>query len=317
MSEALTLKQRFQLSRFIKGEPAALDAVTLSHRRIFILPTRRGLVFLLFIGLMVLLAFVYNNNLAYLLSFLMVSVFVVSILHSFKALAGLQLSCGKQTPVFAGDMAAFSIRISNPGRYRRYNLHLIAEQTEPVQTDLEAKATTTLALMKSVRRRGWHSLGTVTVYSFFPLGLARAWSPLNFQSQLLVYPKPADTALPFPESFSLKQKQGRSQSGNDEFYQCQDYQTGDPIRQIHWKALAKHRELLTKKYDGEGSAEIWLDLAAAPGHDLEQKLSQLCRWVNDAASAGLHYGLRLPGSNISPDHSRGHKHKCLERLALY
>lgn len=49
---ALALKERFRLSRFVLGETAVPGPVTLNHRRIFILPTRRGLGFALLTALL-------------------------------------------------------------------------------------------------------------------------------------------------------------------------------------------------------------------------------------------------------------------------
>jgi len=73
---SLSLKKRFQLSRFFVGEKPTDAAVTLNHRRIFILPTKRGLGFALLLLLLLLIAFVYNNNLVYLLTFLLASIFL-------------------------------------------------------------------------------------------------------------------------------------------------------------------------------------------------------------------------------------------------
>jgi len=50
--------------------------LTLDQRRIFILPSKRGLGFALLILVLMLIAFVYNNNLAYMLAFLLASIFL-------------------------------------------------------------------------------------------------------------------------------------------------------------------------------------------------------------------------------------------------
>jgi len=120
----LSLKERFRLSRFISGEKATDEPVTLNHRRIFILPTYRGLSFVLLTALLLLIAFVYNNNLVYLLSFLLASIFFITILHSYKSLAGLILQKGRSKGVFAGEAAGFDIHINNPVDVERYNLQI-------------------------------------------------------------------------------------------------------------------------------------------------------------------------------------------------
>ena len=311
----LSLKERFRLSRFINGEKATDEPVTLSHRRIFILPTYRGLNFAILAALLLLIAFVYNNNLVYLLAFLLASIFFITILHSYKALADLVLKKGKSKGVFAGEAAAFDIHINNPVEVERYNLNITLEQTESLSIKPQSQACVTLYSL--TKKRGWHTAGTVTLSSTYPLGLFRVWSPVRFNLKALVFPKPSPHELPFPETPSAQPRQGFSQKGADDFYGLKVYQSGDSIKHIHWKAFAKGLGLFSKQYGGDSSAEIWLDYDSVPGHDTEERLSQLCRWVLDAEVAGIQFGFSLPGLKLSPDNSIRHTRKCLEALALY
>lgn len=98
--------------------------MTLTHRRIFILPTKRGGGMVLLIVILLLIAFVYNNNLAYLLTFLIASVFFITILHTFKSLAGLVVQAGQTKAVFAGEAAGFDIHIDNPKGVERQHLQI-------------------------------------------------------------------------------------------------------------------------------------------------------------------------------------------------
>ncbi len=312
---ALSLKQRFKLSRFFRGEAPVAGAITLTQRRVFILPTQRGLAFVLLILLLLLIGFVYNNNLAYLLGFLLASVFFVTILHSFKSLAGLQVQPGRQTSVFAGQAGPFNFQISNPGSQSRFAVDLGLE-TE-LCLSLSAGQTQTVTLYQSTPRRGWQLPGTLTVSSCYPLGLFRAWAPLRFDSPLLVYPKPASQLLPFPESDGGQHKEGQNRRNGDEFYGLRAYQHGDAVRQIHWKAFAKGQGVHSKQYSGASSTELWLDYQATPGHQTEERVSQLCRWVVDAEQAGLRYGLVLPGLRLPPDNGAAHYRQCLQALALF
>jgi len=312
---ALSIKERFQFSRFFVGEKATDMPVTLNHRRIFILPTHRGLNFALLTALLLLIAFVYNNNLIYLLAFLLASIFFITILHSYKSLASLVLQKGPNKAVFAGEAAGFDIHINNPVDVDRYYLQITLEQTESLAIKPQSKAS--ISLYSTTTKRGWHTAGTVTLSSTYPLGLFRAWSPLQFNLKTLVYPKPSSQEMPFPETPSVQAQQGFSQKGTDDFYGLKEYVSGDSIKHIHWKAFAKGQGLFSKQYGGESSAEIWLDYDNAPGHNTEERLSQLCRWVVDAERAGIHYGFSLPGLKLSPDSGLLHTRKCLEALALF
>lgn len=312
----LPLKQRLQFSRFFAGEKTVVDPVTLSHRRIFILPSKQGFGFVLLIIILLLIAFVYNNNLIYLLTFLLASVFFITILHSFKALSGLVVGSARSHNVFAGQAAEFNIIINNPTPVLRFNLQVKLENTEIF--DLPAYSKTTIKLSSVTRVRGWHDLKTVTVFNSYPLGLFHTWSPLNFNQKVLVYPKPSSLELPFPDSAKAEAGQGSQQKAHDDFYGLKEYQAGDAIKHIHWKAYAKGQGVFSKQYDGgKSSDQIWLDYAQCPGNHMEERISQLCRWVIDAEQAGLQYGFILPDLHLEPDNGSSHYQKCLKALALF
>lgn len=301
--------------RFFAGEVVSDAPLTLTHQRIFILPNQRGISFGLLILLLLLIAFVYGNNLVYLLAFLLSSVFVVTILHSFKALSGLVLQKGQSKPVFAGEDAGFALHVNNPGNSGRPTIDIHLEKTLTVSLPSHSK--TTVQLYSKTDQRGWHKAGKVTVSSTYPLGLFRAWSPLRFDFNVLVYPKPLDHDSPFPDNSSAAGGLGGGKKGNEDFYGVKEYQAGDAIRHIHWKALAKRQGVFSKQYHNENADELWLDYALTQGYDVEERLSRLCRWVISAEQAGLRYGLRLPGLALEPSNGLQHYQQCLEALALF
>ncbi len=309
------LKERLKSHRLFAGVQATVEPYVLNHQRIFILPTQRGLGFVVLLVLLFLIAFVYNNNLAYLLTFLLASVFFITILHTVNALVGLSLQKGRTKAVFAGEAAGFRLHINNPNDRPRQKLQITLEATEDLKLPAHSKATVTL--YSTTQKRGWYQAGKVTIASTYPLGLFRAWSPIRFDLKVLVYPKPALQESPFPETASVASQQGVSKKGADDFYGLQTYQAGDSIKHIHWKAFAKGQGVFSKQYSGGSSAELWLDYDQTHGYSTEERLSQLCRWVLDAEQVGVRYGLVLPGLRLPPDGGALHSQACLEALALF
>jgi uncharacterized protein (DUF58 family) len=312
----LNLKQRFQFSRFFSGEQPVDEAVTLSHRRIFIIPTERGFGLVVLILILLLIAFVYNNNLAYFLTFLLASVFFITILHTFKSLAGLVVQAGQTQAVFAGEAAVFAIHVDNPTAIDRSHIQIKLEKSQSFALKANSKAN--LMVYSATHKRGWHNADTIRIFSYYPLGIFYAWSPLRFNIKTLVYPKPSALELPFPDTPSADIEQGVNQKkGADDFYGLNEYQAGDSIKHIHWKAFAKGQGLFSKQYSGAiNTTEVWLHYDYATGYDTEQRLSQLCRWIIDAERAEIRYGLVLPHLKLAPDRGSAHYHQCLEALAL-
>lgn len=98
--------------------------VVLTQRRVFILPTRQGIVFAGMLLLMLIGSTNYQLSLGFAVTFLLAAMAIVSILHTFRNLAGLVVSAGRTAPVFVGESAVFHVRIDNPGGIRRHSVAL-------------------------------------------------------------------------------------------------------------------------------------------------------------------------------------------------
>jgi uncharacterized protein (DUF58 family) len=291
--------------------------IRLGNRRLYILPTRAGLVYaLLLLGLLV-GAINYAVSLAYLFTFWFAALGVIGMLHTQRNLAGLSLHAEPCAPVFAGELAQCRLRIENPARLPRRQLRLGHPGGAQAVADIPANEQTWLTLELPQSRRGWQPIGRVDLSSLAPLGLFRCWSVLRLDWGVLVYPTPAATRRPLPEAEADGGEAGSLRRGDEEFHTLRDYQPGDSTRRIAWRTLARGGDLMTKQFAGSGGGAIWLDWATLPEHELEARLSRLTRWALDAHAAGLRFGLRLPGRQIDPDSGEAHLRRCLEALARH
>ena len=78
--------------------------VVLTQRRIFILPTRAGLLYGVVLCVMLIGAINYNLSLGHALVFLLAGLGLVAMVHTFRNLLGLRLMPGRADPVFAGEV---------------------------------------------------------------------------------------------------------------------------------------------------------------------------------------------------------------------
>ncbi len=311
----LTLRERLDPRRFFQGEKATEGPVVLTHRRVFILPNKRGLGLVVLLSIQLLASINYNNSLGFILTFLLGGIAMMGAVYGFRNLAGLSLRAGGPGPVFSGEAAKFRLYLENPGTIPRIALQ-VGLRPGPAQTvNLQAGESLQVSLSAEAKQRGWMNMPTVTIASVFPLGLFRAWSPVNFKQKVLVYPRPAADSLPFPMAPGEKGEILRADS--NDFHGFQAYQPGDPLRRIHWKGVAKGQGVHVKEYRGNERTQLYLDWAQTPGFDVEARLSRLCRWVLDAEKTGVSYGLRIPGTDLKPSSGAAHLRLCLERLALF
>jgi uncharacterized protein (DUF58 family) len=291
--------------------------VLLVQKRIYILPTRPGVAFAAALTVMLIGSINYNLSLGYILTFLLGSMAMVAILHTFRNLVQLRVTPGRVDPVFAGGTARFELYLENRTGYERCAIALWREGTA-ARCDVPSRRGATVSIAAAAQQRGWLMPGRITVDTRFPVGLLRAWSYIRPDVRCLVYPKPDDGLLPLPDPWGGAGEKRTSGGGSDDFAGLRAYQASDSPRHIHWKAAARGQGLQTKVFSGRAAAELWLDWNQLPGNmGLEAKLSRLTRWVLAADQDGLRYGLRLPGIALAPDSGEPHRLACLRALALY
>ena len=308
------LKQKFRSWLF--RPRIELGTITLTQRRIFILPTRQGLTLGLVLIAMMLGNINYNLSLGYVLTFLLAMMAVISILHAFRNLAHLEIRAGRTEPVFCGETAHFMLYFNNPSKLARYQLCLKDSSGNILTLDVAPNQSSAIAFPIPAMQRGWLQAGRLTLYTEFPLGLFHAWSYLHFDTRCLIYPKPlAGAPLPlgnYPDGVGK-----RSVAGDDDFVGLRRYVPGDALPRIAWKAFAREQGLQVKQFSTPLGEEVWLDFSAAPGRNEEAKLARMTRWILDAEAQGLRYGLRLPDGELAPANGIVQRDECLRRIALF
>jgi len=291
--------------------------VVLDRKRVFILPTRHGLMFSLALLAMLTGSINYNLSLGYVLTFMLGGMALVSILHTFRNLAQLSVSAGKSPPVFAGQPAVFTVCLDNPGALLRHAVGLTHAQQPPEFADIAPARTTCLHFSVASTQRGWLKAERFTLFTQFPLGLFHAWSNLHLEMSCIVYPRPDSANAPLPSSLQATGEGAGAGEGVDDFAGLRPYHPGDSLRQVAWKAAARGQGLFTKQFSGQARPELWLDWEMLPGMGTEERLSRLCRWVLDADAAGRDYGLHLPDQTLELGLGQEHQRRCLEALALF
>jgi len=304
-------------------------------QRIYILPTRYGVMLGFFLFVMLLGAINYSNSMGHLLVFLLVSLGHTTMLHTHRNISKIELKYAHAEPVYCGQVANFNIVLSN---HNDRDLHQFkfATRAEEIKswnplnkvvkgftcrnslTHIAANQTVSTIIDIPTEKRGYQALGTLQLKSQFPLGLFRSWTNYKTNAKVLVYPNPeGDLAMPNALGAGDMFKQNR-QKGLDDFAGFNSYRVGDPVHTIAWKAVARDDVLRTKQFSGAQSGRrilSWNDTAGIA--DTEKRLSQLCRWLIDTENVSTLSRLELPNKVIDFAVGENHLHECLTALALY
>jgi uncharacterized protein (DUF58 family) len=294
--------------------------VSLSQRRVYILPTNAGLLFAMTLLLMLIGSINYNLSLGYGLTFLLTGTAVVCMLHTWRNLAHLQLAPGKSEPVFAGDRARFTILAKNPGRVGRCSVAIKFPDQEAGYFDIDPTWEATVRIRIPAPNRGLFRPGRFRIFTTYPLGLFYAWANVELDMSCLVYPAPEAELVPLPERLASAGLGNATAtgSGDDDFAGLRSYNPGDSPRHIAWKAVARTGIYTTKMFSGAAGTDLWFDFADTPESlGIEHRLSRLTRWIIAASQDGRRYGLRLPDQQIKLGAGDAHQAQCMEALALF
>ena len=292
--------------------------ITLVQNNIFIYPNWQFIYYFIVIMLLWIAATNYENNLSFGLSFLLLSLFLVCIIHTFNNLAGLTVAVAGAEPVYAGEYAAVELLLSTAEGKNRDALNLGWEKNHFVQLSLMDVAQQRIKVSVKATKRGLFNPKRMTLESVYPLGIIRSVSYLDLDIAILVYPRPVcHAALLSLEGETSEGLAISRRRGSDEFSHLRDYETGASLKQVAWKQFAKGRGLQVKEYADYVSKHHWLDWDHLPGLGVEERLSTLCYWTLVLDKRGDDYGLRIPGTVIAPGTGELHRQKILTALALY
>lgn len=286
--------------------------IRLHRHRIYVLPTRFGLMFSAVLLVMLMGALNYNNNPALLLTCLLGAACYQSVFQAFRCINGVQLVSLQGEPCHAGEPLYINLSFHADGRPRRSLRLRVADQESVFDI---GNGDGRVRVSVPAAQRGWCRVGRIRLHSEYPFGLFQVWSWLNPDFAALVYPRLEIGAPPLPHADDAAAEVATKRSG-DEFGMLRDYHPSDPRRSIAWKASARHDTLLVKEFEQRRGQDIALEWSATATLVYEARICRLAAWVQAAEGAQLRYVLRLPDETVGPGLGPDHRHACLRALAL-
>ena len=298
--------------------------ITLTQKRIYTVPSLSGWMLTLVLLVLFITSTNYNLNLGFILTFTIAGIAFASIFQCFANLAFLELEAIAADNTFAGDSTTVRLRISNRSQRMRYAIWIgwrhAPESRRAVDIPPASDVVVELELM--AQERGLQQIPMLALYTWFPLGLLRAWSYWYPELKAIIYPKPESFSqlLPFKSDGT---DEAADHGDNGEFSGIRAYRSGDPVKHLAWKHIARippdsGMPLLTKEYSALRGKEYMLDLIALMQQlPAEQALSTATAWILQWEQQHNPYGLDTGETRIATAYGEQHARLCLETLALY
>jgi uncharacterized protein (DUF58 family) len=298
--------------------------VRLSQRRVYLLPSGRGIAVLATGLTMLLIGMNYGVSLAYLSAFLIAGYLVCALIAAFRNMVNIEVSFTNAEDAHAGDLATFHFALDSAQRDRYFVTLACAHDV--IMLDRLRRGKTLARLRVPTTDRGEVAVGRVMIQSIAPTGLIRAFSYVHFDARALVYPALLHPAPPMPRGAPIGAQtaqvenrlatQSQTAISGDALDGVREYVTGDSLARVQWNAVARGHAWRSKLLATDlPNARIlsWLQTAALG--DVNQRLSALATWVHEAARRGEPFSLQLPQMEIPTAQSADHRVACLRALA--
>ena len=241
-------------------------------------------------------------------------------MHTYKNLAGITLESMHARSVTCGDTAKFILRLSNNSSQDRIGID-VKYGPHFARTDILSESTTNVELPILAEKRGYLSLGRITLTSQYPVSLWTTWSYCHTPATVIVHPKPEENAPPLPHAYAEGGANTEQQSFEGDVAGLRDYIPGDALTHIAWKRAARTggtgglhvREMEQHQLGGD----IELTLRHTNAQGVEAQLSRLAAWVNEATQTGASFALTLSDHRIETGTGEKHRLACMDALGTH
>jgi len=231
----------------------------------------QGIVLILF-ALSLIAGIVSGSQIYYRLSYLWGLLFVSSWLWAALALRGLIFNRqARALRAQVGQVFEERFELDNPGRLPRLWLAVQDGSTLPgsqgsrVFSIVEGRRGRTYVARTRLVQRGVFSLGPTEIESGDPFGLFPVRKRFLSNDSLLVYPLMFDILI-FPNPPGIMPGgdalRRRSHQITPNAAGVRDYAPGDPLSRIHWVSTARRGRMISKEFELDPQAEVWIFLDA-------------------------------------------------------
>ncbi|CCQ12018.1 FIG002343: hypothetical protein [Pseudoalteromonas luteoviolacea B = ATCC 29581] len=261
------------------------DELNLTHRNIFILPSKLGGMFLFFILLVFVLGVNYQNNLLLLASYFFSCFFVYALITTFNNVYGLKLKLDYASPPFAPNHP--TLKCSLLSKETCLGVEIIYNKKTTLFNEVTQNSI--LEIVLPINSRGKHCLDKLKIQSYYPFGLVKVWSYWVIESPIYVYPSLG--AIKYSKISPII-------SDDHEFDCLTHFKPGMSQTRIYWRHYAKSKKLVVKEFspiveNAETNSPKVLDFFTIEG-DKETKISHLTAALLSAYETKHTVKLKLP-----------------------
>jgi uncharacterized protein (DUF58 family) len=217
-----------------------------------------------------LFAFNSGRELAFNLAYLLTGILVLSYVWAWTSIRFVQIN--RYTRARRSQVGEFfeeTFEVRNRSRLPKLWLELRDYSTVPfhevsqVINSMQSGANQRWQVRTLCQQRGYFRLGPMSLHSGDPLGLFSVSQDLPHASGLVVYPAIVDLTTFRPPVADIAGGEALSRRAHfltTNVSGIREYAPGDSFNRIHWLSTARTGRLMTKEFELDPSADIWIFL---------------------------------------------------------
>lgn len=262
-----------------------------------------------------------GNNLVYMVLALLLGVLLLSNVLAEWNLRGLQVERVLPPELFAGRPADGHYAVRNPrarGSAWKVEITEVDGSGRGLLEHCPPGARVEVPARFCLPARGLRPLGRLRLSSRFPFGLFVRMRDVELPTEVLVYPaarRGLTGAMPSGSGDVVHLSQVRADVG--EFAGLRPYQSGDPVRRVHWPTSARVGAPMIVLRTGESGEEVLVRVEAGlRGEAREEAIARAAGQVEHHLRRGDAVGMEADGESQAPRTGASWRRALLTRLAL-
>lgn len=281
-----------------------IDQYAITKKKIYIIPTKLGIVFTGIMFAIFLIGLSYGNNLTLSVSFILFTYFVIQMLVTHKNISLIRPA----TISFTNDDSHKDIQCSINLEVMIFANNYVLELNNDVKIDLNSNQYSLSGPFQGIR--GKYSDDKIKISNTAQAGLFYAWRFYSISYSFYIYPSPVCYRLPS----SYRNQEAEQFNSNNEFSHYIPYIDGFPSKRLNWKIFAKTDQLYLKYFIGHNLLEIELNFYDLPG-PAELRLSYLSYLIENIFKKKMKWSLVLPNEVINNCHGYTDYIRCKKILS--
>lgn len=291
-----------------------------NREKIYIIPTSYGLMYASGIFVSLIGGVVYNNNLAFVLCFFLMALFLIGMVQTHNNIKKINI---EKLTVFLSPSQSFGkamvlVKSENLEKSNQINIECNSND-DHIQVNINTIFEKSLhSEYFDFKTGSWgkKKIKKVRLSTRYPFGFFYAWKNFSYSKDYFIYPKPmGQLKLPPTEQDDRDAKSHKKNKGED-FSEHKKYQIGESHKHVDWKAYARHSILLIKKFH-DGDKEFYsIDYEKTRG-DEDKRMAQLSKWIHQCEEKSTIYSLKVKTKKLPMGYGERHKSNCLKILACF